>query len=134
LLAEIADLGGAAQAINRGYFQDAIAKSAYSQQRAIEAGEQVVVGVNRFAAEEGPTIVPAPDYSELAARQIERVRQARSERDARPWRAALDNLERAAAGSEQLMPSIIEAVRARATVGEISDTLRRVWGTFRSAG
>ena len=134
LLAEIAELGGAAQAINRGFFQDAIAKSAYSQQRAIEAQAQVVVGVNQFTEEESPTVVTAPDYSGLAARQIDRVKHARAVRDVESWQSTLDNLELAAAGCERLMPSIIEAVRARATVGEISDTLRQVWGTYRSVG
>ncbi|UCG88065.1 MAG: methylmalonyl-CoA mutase [Gemmatimonadota bacterium] len=132
LLAEIAEMGGAAQAIDRGFFQDAIAKSAYAQQRAIEAAEQVVVGVNRFIEDEQLEIVQAPDYSGLAAIQIERVRRAREGRNHQRCEAALNDLGRGAAGDESLMPLIVAAVRARATVGEISDTLRAVWGTFHS--
>ena len=133
LLAEIAELGGAAKAIDQGLFQDAIARSAYEQQRAIEAGDQVVVGVNRFCEDEQPEIVPAPDYSGLAATQIDRVRKVRGERDPRRWEVALRDLAGGAVGGERLMPLIIEAVRARATVGEMSNTLRDVWGTFRGA-
>ena len=133
LLAEIAELGGAAQAIDQGLLQDAIARSAYEQQRAIEAGDQVVVGVNRFCEDEQPEIVPAPDYSGLAATQIDRVRKVREERDPRRWEVVLSDLAHGAVGGGNLMPLIIEAVRARATVGEMSDTLRDVWGTFRGA-
>ncbi len=133
LLAEIAELGGAAKAIDQGFFQDTIARSAYEQQRAIEAGDQVVVGVNQFCEDEQPEIVPAPDYSGLAATQIDHVRKVREERDPRRWEVALSDLARGAVGGERLMPLIIEAVRARATVGEMSNTLRDVWGTFRGA-
>ena len=134
LLTEISEQGGAARSIDQGFFQDAIAKSAYSHQRSIESGDLVVVGVNEFVEDEEPTIIPAPDYSRLAQIQLERVRQARVDRDQTRCNSALEELGRAAAGSERLMPVIIEAVRARATVGEISDKLRGVWGTFRSPG
>jgi methylmalonyl-CoA mutase N-terminal domain/subunit len=73
----------------------------------------------------------APDYSALAARQVELVRAVRRRRPERAWREALDALESAARGTDALMPPILAAVRARATVGEISDTLRGVWGVFR---
>jgi methylmalonyl-CoA mutase N-terminal domain/subunit len=134
LLAEVAELGGAARAIERGHFQDAIAKSAYAQQRAVESGDRVVVGVNRFTDAEPPPHISAPDYSELARRQTARVREARASRDRNRWDAALQVLRVTAQGKDQLMPPLIEAVRARATVGEISDALRGVWGTFRPLG
>jgi methylmalonyl-CoA mutase N-terminal domain/subunit len=134
LLDEVADLGGAAQAIERGHFQDAIAKSAYRHQREIESGEQVVVGVNRFTDEALTPAIGAPDYSELARRQVARVAGARERRDRARWNAALDNLRTAAHGTNQLMPHLLEAAQARATVGEISDALRSVWGTFRPSG
>jgi len=134
LLTEISERGGAARSIDQGFFQDAIAKSAYSHQRSIESGDMAVVGVNEFVEDEGPTIIPAPDYSRLAQLQLERVRQARVDRDQTRCNSALEELCRVAAGSERLMPVIIEAVRARATVGEISDKLRGVWGTFHSPG
>jgi methylmalonyl-CoA mutase N-terminal domain/subunit len=123
--------GGAARAIARGELQDAIARSAYASQRSVERGEAVVVGVNRFCDEAPPPVIAAPDYSELATRQIARVGEARRRRPERPWRQALDDLRDAARGSEPLVPLIVEAVRARATVGEVSDTLREVWGEYR---
>jgi methylmalonyl-CoA mutase N-terminal domain/subunit len=76
-------------------------------------------------------MMPMPDYSALAAQQMERVRQARKRRDQARVDAARAALEQAARGSDSLMPRILEAVRARATLGEISDTLRSVWGVYR---
>ncbi len=134
LLEAVAEIGGAASAVASGYFQEAIAKSAYVHQRAVESGDRVVVGVNRFADAALPPVVPAPDYSELARKQKERVRAVRQRRDPVRWRSALDAVQSAARGSDSLMPSILDAVRARATVGEISDALRTVWGTFRIPG
>jgi methylmalonyl-CoA mutase, N-terminal domain len=131
LLAQIERGGGAAAAIARGDFQEAIHRSAYAHQQAVESGETVVVGVNRFTEDEPPPAIPAPDYSALEERQKGRVRQVRRERAERPWRQALDALAAAARGTEPLMPPILAAVRARATVGEISDTLRGVWGVYR---
>ncbi|UCF39970.1 MAG: methylmalonyl-CoA mutase [Gemmatimonadota bacterium] len=131
LLDEIAELGGAARAVERGFMQDAIARSAYQYQREVEAGRAVVVGVNRFTEEGEPPRIAEPDYSALAARQVTRVRGAREARDHAAVRAALEALARAARGADPLMASIIAAVRARATVGEISDTLREAWGSFR---
>ncbi len=134
LLAEAADMGGAPSAIESGFFQDAIARSAYAHQRAVELGERVVVGVNQFVDNEEPTVVPAPDYSRLASLQIARVREARARREERPLIESLEALSLAARGTDGLMPFIIEAVRARATVGEMSDVLRGAWGTFQRAG
>ena len=133
LMAEVARAGGAAAAIARGVFQDAIARSAYEHQRAVESGETVVVGVNRFTQDEPPPEIAAPDYHELAAQQRARVAAVRAARDTAAWRKALAAVEAAARGETPLMPPIVAAVRARATVGEISDALRGVWGTHRSA-
>ncbi len=134
LLETVAEIGGAASAVGSGYFQEAIAKSAYAHQRAVENGDRVVVGVNRFADDALPPILAAPDYSALASKQIERVRALRQRRDPVRWRSAVDAVLSAARGSESLMPSILDAVRARATVGEISDALRTVWGTLKIPG
>jgi methylmalonyl-CoA mutase N-terminal domain/subunit len=133
VLAQIRELGGAARAVERGYFQDAIARAAYEHQRTVETGERVVVGVSRFRVDEPPPAIPAPDYSALAERQRARVREVRSTRDPEVCAAALTAL-RAAAESRDgvLMEPILAAVRARATVGEISDSLREVWGTYQS--
>ena len=88
LLDEIESGGGAAAAIERGEFQEAIARSAYEQLRAQERGEAVVVGVNRFAQGEPRPSIDAPDYSALADRQVDRVRAARASRDGGAWRSA----------------------------------------------
>ncbi len=132
IIDQVIEAGGAASQINDGYFQDAIAESAYAQQRATERGESIVVGVNRFEESEGDLGVSTPAYDELAVRQIERLQKARSGRDTQRCEAVLQQLGAAASGSGALMPLIIEAVSARATVGEISDSLRSVWGTFRT--
>jgi methylmalonyl-CoA mutase N-terminal domain/subunit len=134
LLMEVAELGGAALAIEGGYFQDAIARAAYSHQLAVESGERVVVGVNEFVEDGGPAVVSAPDYSRLAALQVDRVRDARGSRRDRALRGSLEALSRAARGTDRLMPRIVDAVRARATVGEISDALRDAWGTYNGPG
>ena len=134
LLVEIERTGGAARAVERGQFQDAIARSAYEAQRAIESGESVVVGVNEYADEQDVPSVPAPDYTALAAAQRGRVAERRGMRDAGYVTKALDDLARGARDTRApLMEPIIEAVRARATVGEISDVLRGVWGVYRPA-
>ena len=142
LLARVDDLGGAARAIDARFFQEEIARSAYDYQLAVERDETVVVGVNRFADDEAPPVIPTPDYSELERGQVARVRQVRAARDAAAVARALDALGLAAAGYElaaspenrpPLMPLIIDAVRARASVGEISDALRAKWGEYRPA-
>jgi methylmalonyl-CoA mutase N-terminal domain/subunit len=133
LIEEVDALGGAAKAIERGFFQEAIARSAYELQKRQESGEAVVVGVNRFTDDSPPPKIETPDYSALEAGQRARLEQARRRRDAAAVSLSLDALRRAAEGTAPLMPPILEAVRARATLGEISDTLRAVWGTYRPA-
>jgi methylmalonyl-CoA mutase N-terminal domain/subunit len=132
-LDEIDAAGGTLAAIEAGFQQRQIQESAYRVQQAIEAGDQVVVGVNRFRDEAGLSVPPPiqridPDGER---RQIERVRRVRAERDAAGWGAALGRLEDCARGGENLMPAMIEAVRAYATVGEISNRLRTTWGEHR---
>ena len=134
LIEQVDGLGGAAAAIERGFFQEAIARSAYEIQKAQEAGELVVVGLNRFTDESPPPVIEIPDYSALEARQRERLAAVRAGRDGAAVAAALDAVGRAAAGETPLMPVILEAVRARGTVGEISDALRKVWGVYRPVG
>ncbi len=134
LLDDIERAGGAARAIERGLFQQAIAKSAYAQQRAIESGEAVVVGVNEYADDQAIPSVPAPDYTALAVQQRERLAEIRGKRDAGRGKRALEEVAAAATDpAAPLMEPIIAAVRARATVGEISDVLRGVWGEYRPA-
>ena len=130
-LDEIDAMGGAIAAIDAGYQQRHIQDAAYRVQRQVEAGERVVVGVNRFT--DGETVRPPlqridPD---LEREQVARIRHLRATRDAAACEAALARLEQAARGTDNVMPAIIEAVGVRATLGEISDRLRAVWGEHR---
>jgi len=132
LLGEIERVGGAARGVERGLFQEAIARSAYAAQRAVESEEAVVVGVNRYADDQAIVSVPAPDFLALAAVQRERLAVIRGKREAGRGKRALEQLTAAARDpAAPLMEPILEAVRARATVGEISDVLRAVWGVYR---
>ena len=132
-LAEIRERGGAAEAIS--WMQDEIHQAAYRVQMEVESGERTVVGVNRFQAEEeAPAEMDRTDYSGLEASQQEKVRRFREGRDEAQVEGALSALQGAAAGQENLIPLIIRAVRARATLGEISDALREEWGTYRPRG
>jgi methylmalonyl-CoA mutase N-terminal domain/subunit len=124
-------MGGTLAAIEGGFQQRQIQEAAYRVQRAIESGEQVVVGVNRFRDDQISTPPLHTIDPEGERRQIERVRRVRADRSAETWSAAMDRLEATAAGEGNLMPSILEAVRAHATVGEISDRLRVAWGEHR---
>lgn len=134
-ISRIDDLGGMLRAIEVGYVQGEIEKAAYEFQRRVEAGEEVIVGVNRFKLEEPASVPVLRIDPELETRQVDRVRQLRARRDEAKAKAALDEVERAAATDENLMPHIIGAVELGATLGEISDCLRRVFGEYRgSAG
>jgi methylmalonyl-CoA mutase N-terminal domain/subunit len=130
-LAEIDAMGGTLKALDAGFQQRAIQESAYRTQRAIDAGDQVVVGVNRFRDEATATPPIQRIDPEGERRQVEGVRRVRAERDPSAWAASIRRLEDAARGTENLLPPIIEAVRAYATVGEISDRLRAAWGVHR---
>jgi methylmalonyl-CoA mutase N-terminal domain/subunit len=135
LMARVEDFGGSAKAIEAGFFQEEIGKSAYAYQLAIERGETVIVGLNKFTDGNDAPVIPSPNYATLEAGQVARVKALKASRDSVPVRAALAALAAAAPkiGSKQgeLMPLIIDAVRARATVGEISDTLEGAWGHYR---
>jgi methylmalonyl-CoA mutase, N-terminal domain len=131
LIEEVDALGGAARAIERGFFQEAIARSAYELQKAQESGERVVVGVNRFTDDSPPVSIAAPDFSALESQQRARLKEVKRVRDPQAVRTALAAIGDAARGADQLMPPIISAVRARASLGEISDALRAVWGVYR---
>jgi methylmalonyl-CoA mutase N-terminal domain/subunit len=130
-LREIEALGGTLAALESGYQQRQIQESSYQVQRAIESGAKVVVGVNKFRDEETSTPPLQRIDPEGERRQVERVRKVRAERDQVVWAATLVRLEDAARGDENLMLPIIDAVKAYATVGEICDRLRRVWGEHR---
>lgn len=138
LLAQVEELGGSAAAIDARFFQEEIGRSAYEYQLSVEAGSTVIVGVNKFADGEEPPMIPAPNYSALEAGQKERLAVVRASRDAVRVDATIAALRAAAPAYAQpgatrvpLMPLLIDAVRARATVGEISDALRAEWGEYR---
>jgi methylmalonyl-CoA mutase, N-terminal domain len=131
LMGEIDTMGGAARAIEKGFFQDAIARSAYELQKAQEAGERVIVGVNRFTDDSSSLPIETPDYSALEGEQCSRLAEIKRSRNGEVVVSTLGVVKEAAGGTAPLMPPIIDAVRARATLGEISDTLRDVWGLYR---
>ena len=135
LIARSDDLGGAEEAIARGFFQEEIARSAYEHQLRVESGATVVVGVNRFTDDQPPLPIPSPDYSEMERAQVEALEASRLQRSASRADSALDALGDAAdrlahgPGNADIMVRIIDAVRARATVGEISERLRESFGS-----
>ncbi|MCL6450501.1 MAG: methylmalonyl-CoA mutase family protein [Acetobacteraceae bacterium] len=128
---QIEALGGVVAAIEQGFFQREIADSAYRYQLQIERGEKVVVGVNRYRMEEELSIPLLRVDPAVAERQVARLNRVRQERDGARVRAALDRVSKAAEGTDNLMPFILEAVRAYASLGEIMDALRRVFGEYR---
>ena len=131
LVEEVEVGGGSVKAIERGFFQEAIARSAYEQQREIESGGQVVVGVNEYVTGEPIPAIAAPDYSTLAAQQRRRLAELRGKRDTGTVKRTLAALEGAAReASAPLLEPILDAVRARATLGEISDVFRATWGLY----
>ena len=130
LLNRIDALGGTLAAIESGYIQRQIQESAYRAQLAIDSGEAVVVGVNQYLTDAPDRIDVFQLDPALERAQIDRVRALRARRDAAQWNAALDAVTHAARGSDNLVPLLVAAVEAGATVGEIADTLRQVFGEY----
>jgi methylmalonyl-CoA mutase N-terminal domain/subunit len=125
----IDQMGGMIAAIEAGFPQREIAAASYGYQREIEAGKRVIVGINRFQSADEPIQLLAIDAS-AAERQCARLEELRRRRDNARVRASLDALQRAAEGSDNSMPFILDAVRAHATLGEICDALRSVFGSY----
>jgi methylmalonyl-CoA mutase N-terminal domain/subunit len=128
---EIEARDGAARAIDfmQGEIERA-ARAAYRFQQEIEAGERTVVGVNAHVEPEEPPRIERPDYSALERAQVERLAAYRSRRDGAAVRSTLEGVRCAAQGRDNLLPPLVEAVKAGATLGEISDVLRAEWGTY----
>ncbi|HEX4227962.1 MAG TPA: methylmalonyl-CoA mutase family protein [Bryobacteraceae bacterium] len=126
-------MGGTLAAIERGYVQTEIQNSAYAYQRAVEERREIVVGINKFQTEEAEPPQSFRIDPALESQQVERLRAVRASRPAARTQATLERLEAAARGADNLMPRILECCAAMATVGEISDTLRRVFGEYREA-
>jgi len=132
-LSKIDKMGGMLRAIEAGFVQGEIQKAAYDFQRAVEKKEQIVVGVNDFVAEEPRTIPTLRIDADIERSQITRLNALRAKRDSARAKSALAELQRRAATSENLLPAILAAVEAYATVGEISDALRRVFGEYQES-
>ena len=132
-VSKIDTLGGMLRAIEAGYPQMEIQKSAYEYQQAVERGEQVVVGVNRFQTTEEQSIPTMRIDPEIERSQVSRLNDLRARRDSAKSQAALEEVERRARTTENLMPAILAAVEAYATVGEISDALRRAFGEYQES-
>ena len=129
-LDKIDAMGGTLKAIERGYIQQEIQNAAYEYQQAVDRLESVVVGVNAFGIEEEKEISLQRIDESLERKQVERLKAMRAKRDQAKWQAAITQVEDTARGTGNLMPAIIEAVEASATVGEISDAMRRVYGEY----
>jgi len=127
----IDELGGAAQALE--YMREEIHRAAYEHQLAVEAGERIVVGLNSFESADDRSELSRPDFGALESGQKRRLTALRTKRDAQSVAEALASIGAAAATNDNLMPQILQAVKIRATLGEISDALRAVWGSYTPA-
>jgi len=131
----IREMGGILRAVEEGYPQREIADSAYQDQRKVEAGERTIVGINRFGDPAEVERIPTLKIEESVTRhQIDRVRKVRAERDPARLDASLRAVAESCAAGVNLMPSVIDAVKAYATLGEICDVFRDRFGTYREAG
>jgi len=128
---KIDEMGGALEAIRQGYVQREIARAAYNYQRAVDSGEQIITGVNKFTTEEEHTPRLLEVDETVEKRQIERLRKLKQERDNKKVSEVMDKVRKVAQTDENIMPVLIEAVKAYATVGETSDALREVFGEYR---
>jgi methylmalonyl-CoA mutase N-terminal domain/subunit len=131
LMAQIEEVGGVLRALETGWIQAQIAEASYRESTRIEKGDQVVVGVNRYQIGDAVRPTTLRVSAEVKQRQKEALNRVRSERNGDAVERALGRLRRAAGGDENLMPHIIEAVKAYATIGEICDTLRAVFGVHK---
>ncbi|MFC7045076.1 methylmalonyl-CoA mutase [Halobacteriaceae archaeon GCM10025711] len=130
ILATVDEKGGMREAIEQQWVQRQIQETAYDRQREIEQGDRVIVGVNEFEVDEKPEVDIQEVTEEDARRQIDALEDVRADRDDEAVDAALAGLREAAAGDENVMPHIVDAVKAYASVGEISDVLRDVYGEY----
>jgi methylmalonyl-CoA mutase, N-terminal domain len=130
LMRRVEDLGGAVAAIEHGFQKGEIERNAYRIAQETDAGERVVVGVNRFRLDEEEPYEPLRVDPAIEARQAERLARLRADRDRAAVAAALTALKKAAEGDDNVLPPMKEALRARATVGEVCDALREVWGVY----
>ncbi len=133
LMAQVEALGGAVQAIEVGFYQQQIQESAYLHQQLVESGERVIVGVNRYTETSQAEVEILRLDAELEGDQVARVQRLRAERSGRSVERALDALKHGAEGDANLLPLMREALAERATVGEVCDSLRAVFGVYQPA-
>ncbi len=131
LIKKIDELGGSVSAIEQGFMQDEIAKSAFRYQRLIETGEKIVVGVNKFQSQEISGIPGFKIDDNLSKQQINRLKKLKEKRDNNKVKQSLEKLNKAANGNSNLMPIVIEAVENYCTLGEVADELRKVFGEYK---
>jgi methylmalonyl-CoA mutase, N-terminal domain len=130
----IDEMGGIIRAVEEGFPQKEIGESAYRYQREVEEGERLIVGVNAFQSERHEPIEILKIDERVAEEQIERLKKVKAERNAAAVSKALARVEAACRGTDNLMPPVLDAVKAYATLGEISDVFRKVWGQYREGG
>ncbi len=131
IMDQIDAMGGSVEAIENGYMQEQIAKSAYAYQRAIEDGGKIIVGVNKFTQEETQQIPVFKVDNSIQQTQVDKLKIFRSNRDQAAADQSLIQITEAAVNGTNLMPVVIEAVEKKCTLGEISDALRKVFGEYR---
>ena len=131
LISTIDAMGGSVAAIEQGFIQDEIAKSAYEYQRQIESGEKIIVGVNKFQTTEKNTIPGFKIDEQVQTLQVEKLKTLKLKRDNNKVIASLKTLNEKAISGENLMPAVLEAVENYCTLGEIADELRKVFGEYK---
>jgi methylmalonyl-CoA mutase, N-terminal domain len=124
-------MGGAVKAIEQRFMQDEIARSAYAYNKAIETGEKIIVGVNKYISKEINTPPVFRIDDSIRQVQSERLANLRARRDNEKVKACLETIKQKATTTENLMPAVIDAVENLCTLGEIADTLRGVWGEYK---
>ncbi len=124
-------MGGATRAIEEGYIQKEIQNSAYRFQKEIESNERAYVGINRYTMEEPPPENLLRIDMSVGEKESAKLKTLRAERDAATWQKALDHLRTTTEAGKNVMPAVIEAVKAKATVGEICDVWRDIFGQYR---
>jgi methylmalonyl-CoA mutase N-terminal domain/subunit len=130
LIQHIDEMGGSVSAVESGWMQEQIARSSYEAQKAIEKGEQIVVGVNAFTTNETETMPSFKINDSIRVQQSEKIALIRSQRDAEKFESSIKNLSEAATGESNLMPHILSCVESYATLGEIADILRNKFGEY----
>jgi methylmalonyl-CoA mutase, N-terminal domain len=131
---KIDELGGALEAIRKGYIQSEISRAAYNYQKAVDSGDQIVVGVNKYSVDEEQPPILLEVEADVEKKQVERLKKLKLERDNSKVKHVLEIVRQTAKTGDNLMPILVEAVKAYATVGEISDSLRNMFGEFKEQG